>query len=72
VTVYVDAAIYKKPNGRVKYCHMTADTETELRFFAMKVGIGSHWFHRSRSGIPHYDLNPSNRRVAILNRAVEK
>lgn len=64
--IRLDAPIHKRsPNGRVKYCHMTADTLEELHAFAKEADIPRHWFHRSRKGIPHYDLNPKNRRKAL-------
>lgn len=64
--IKLDAPIHKrKPSGRVKYCHMTADTLEELHEFAARAGIPRHWFHRSRKGVPHYDLNPENRRKAL-------
>lgn len=64
--IRLDAPIHKRsPRGRVKYCHMTADSERELHEFASRAGIPRHWFERSRRGVPHYDLNPENRRKAL-------
>lgn len=69
MTVYVDQAIYKKPNGRVLYCHMIADTLVELHEFAAKINLSSSWFHSGR--FKHYDLNPTSRAAAIEAGAVE-
>ena len=63
--IYIDQPIFKRKNGRVKYCHMTADTIEELHAFAKEACIPRHWFEYSNSGIPHYDLNPQNREKAI-------
>lgn len=56
--IKIDNPRFKRKNGKVKYAHMTADTKTELHEFAAKAGIPRHWYHVSRSGTPHYDLNP--------------
>ena len=65
--IHLDAPIHKRsPKGRVKYCHLTATTEEELHAFARAAGIPKHWFERSRRGVPHYDLNPENRRKALV------
>lgn len=69
MTVYVDQSIYKKPNGKVLYCHMIADTLVELHEFATKIEISSAWFHSGR--FKHYDLNPVNRLAAVDAGAVE-
>ena len=70
MTVYVDEAIWKKPNGRVSYAHLVADSLEELHLFANSIGIKSHWFHRS-SKYPHYDINQDQRLKAIEAGAVE-
>lgn len=70
MTVYIDQAEWKKPNGRVAYSHMTADSLEELHEFAEKVGIKRCWFHRG-SRYPHYDVSEKNREKAINAGAVE-
>ena len=73
VTAWVDSAIHKTSGkGRVKYCHLTADSVEELHAFAREAGIKRFWFHRSRKGVPHYDLNPENRKRALEAGAKEK
>jgi hypothetical protein len=73
MALWVDAAIHKTSGkGRVKHCHLLADTPEELHAFAEKAGIKRFWFHRSRKGVPHYDLNPENRLKAIRSGAVVK
>lgn len=68
--VYVDPAVWKKPNGRVYYCHMTADSLEELHTFAATIGVKRCWFHRG-SRYPHYDVNADKRLEAIASGAVE-
>ena len=64
--VYVDSAIHKKsPNGRKRYCHMTADSLEELHSFAEKIGVKKCWFERSRRGVAHYDLDETARARAL-------
>jgi hypothetical protein len=72
MVVYVDSLIHRRPGGRKRYCHMTADTLEELHLFAEKIGRKRCWFERSRNGTPHYDLDEESRRIAVLNGAVEK
>jgi hypothetical protein len=72
MTVYVDQDRFRTgKNGRVRYCHMTADTIEELHGFARKIGVNKCWFETSRSGIPHYDLNATNRGEALRHGALE-
>jgi hypothetical protein len=67
--VYVDSAIWKRPNGRKRYCHMTADSVEELHAFAAKIGVKRCWYERSRRGVPHYDLSEEKRLLALENGA---
>lgn len=64
-TIRIDSPRFKRKNGRIKYAHLTADTVEELHKFAEDCGIPKHWYHKSRSGIPHYDLNPKYYEIAI-------
>jgi hypothetical protein len=65
--IYIDSPRFKRKNGRVKYAHMTADSIEELHEFAIRCCIPRHWFEYSRSGIPHYDLNPKYYKIAKEN-----
>lgn len=62
MTVYVDdmAASF----GRMRMCHMIADTLEELHTMADRLELQRNWFQRSRSG-PHYDLSKTKRAEAI-------
>lgn len=65
MAIYIDDAIFKKgPSGRKSYCHMTADTLSELHLFASSIGVKPHFFHK-KSKYPHYDLTAEQRDVAI-------
>jgi len=72
MTTYVDAAIHRRPNGRKKYCHLTADSVDELHDFALSIGVKKCWFEKSRKGVPHYDLSEEWRAVAVSRGAREK
>lgn len=52
-------------------CHMFADTEEELHFMANKLGLKKKWFQISNSGVPHYDICQSKRKIAINFGAIE-
>lgn len=66
MTVYVDECW---PTDGVafadKSCHLLADSLSELREFAHRIGLKDDWLQRSRSGIPHYDLSPGYRTRAV-------
>lgn len=62
MSVYVDEAIY--PYGRMKMCHMVADSITELHAMADKIGIKRRWF-QSQARHPHYDICKAKRQLAI-------
>lgn len=66
--VYVDNA--KLPFGRMKMCHMIADTETELHAMADKIGVARRWYQGNAS-TPHYDICLSKRRLAVELGAIE-
>lgn len=62
--IYVDSAIYKKPNGRKLYCHMIAESIEELHKFASSIGLGKHLFHNGAK-FSHYDLTAEQRQLAV-------
>jgi Protein of unknown function (DUF4031) len=67
--IYVDPAIWKKPNGKKLYAHMVGDTLAELHAFALTIGAKPHFFHRCDT--PHYDINSDQRHAAIAAGAQE-
>lgn len=70
MAVYVDPLIdYGWKLGAS--CHLYADSLEELHNFAHGIMMRRQWFQISKSGIPHYDLTQSRRRMAIQHGAIE-
>jgi hypothetical protein len=69
MSVYVDGE--QNTFGRMKMCHMIADTLDELHDMAQRLGLKRQWFQTSRSGMPHYDVCRSKRTQAVSLGAVE-
>lgn len=65
---YVDTAHWEW-RGKV-WCHLLADTLTELHAFAQQLGLRREWF-QAESKYPHYDLTIHMRDRAIHLGAVE-
>lgn len=55
------------------WCHLTADTETELHEFALRLGLKRSWFQKKgpRDYRWHYDIVPSKRAQAVRMGATE-
>lgn len=69
MTVYVDESIFKY--GRMKMCHMWADTLEELHQMADKIGINRKWFQQPpKASWEHYDICLQKKRQAIMLGAV--
>ena len=64
MTVYVDDMA--APYGRMKMCHMIADTEAEIHAMADKIGLARRWYQGD-----HYDIALSKRHLAVAAGAVE-
>lgn len=49
------------------YCHLMSDcnNKKELHTFAEKIGVKKCWYELSASGVPHYDLNEQQHKIAI-------
>ena len=62
MTVYVDDM--RAEYGRMKMCHMIADTDEELHAMADQIGVARKWFQRKASG-DHYDIALSKRALAV-------
>lgn len=64
--VYVDSGqiVY----GRMKMCHMIADSLDELHMMADAIGINRKWFQDH--GTPHYDICQSKRKLALSKGAI--
>lgn len=61
--VYVDdmQAAY----GRMKMCHMLADTDDELHAMAAKIGVARRWHQKAGTPYSHYDICLSKRAIAV-------
>ncbi len=70
MAVYVDPARFSRPGGRMRYCHLAADSLEELHAFAARIGVGRHFFHADARH-RHYDLNPQARERALAAGALE-
>lgn len=73
MTIYVDDLVFWKHTGR-SWCHMASDLEgdaglTELHAIAADMGMKRSWF-QPRGSLPHYDVQPRLRVLAISLGAV--
>lgn len=70
MTVYVDMA--ENDFGRMKMCHMVADTRDELFEMADRIGVDRRWYQDfNKASCPHFDIAKSKRTLAIAAGAVE-
>jgi len=70
VSVYVDAPIWGF--GRMKMCHMIADTPDELHAMADLIGVERRWFQQPpKASFWHYDIAKSKRTLAVAAGAIE-
>ena len=67
MSVYVDHS--ENILGRMKMCHMMADTEEELHAMAARIGLKREWFQPKSS--PHYDVSKEKRALAVKYGAKE-
>lgn len=69
MAVYVDnmAAGF----GRMKMCHMIADTTEELLAMADKIGVQRKWLQYPGSYKEHFDIAKSKRAIAVAAGAIE-
>ena len=65
MTVYVDnlREYPQKIKGSNKWCHLIADSLSELESFARKLNLSSNWFQAD--SYPHYDLTEGKRFQAV-------
>lgn len=70
MSVYVDLAIH--PWRGKMWCHLMADSLTELHEFAAKLGLKREWFQPPpKASSPHYDVTESKRVQAVKLGAIE-
>lgn len=63
MAVYVDNM--RANFGRMKMCHMIADTETELHEMALRIGMKRRWHQKAGTAHSHYDISLSKRALAV-------
>ena|SRR3990167_10785542 len=76
MTVYVDQLSLRHPKSKraarygIHWCHMFADTVEELQEFAIqKLGLKAEYLHNSV--VPHIDLSPPKRKLALKHGAIK-
>ena len=73
MTVYVDD-MHTTPMGqlgRMKMCHMVADTTAELLAMADRIGVQRKWLQHAGTEREHFDIALSKRALAVAAGAVE-
>lgn len=74
MTVYVDDMHLHRAGqfGRMKMCHMLADTDEELHAMADRIGVARRWWQSpAKTSGSHYDIAMSKRAMAVAAGAVE-
>ncbi len=69
MAVYVDDM--QAPFGRMKMCHMIADTTDELLAMADRIGVDRKWIQKTGTNNEHFDIAMSKRKLAVAAGAVE-
>ncbi len=69
MTVYVDDM--NAPFGRMKMCHMFADSTEELQAMADRIGVQRKWIQYPGTIREHFDIALSKRALAVAAGAVE-
>ncbi len=67
--VYVDNM--RAQYGRMRMCHMLADTTGELLQMADKIGVARKWIQKAGKPEEHFDIAQSKRMQAVKLGAVE-
>lgn len=67
--VYIDNM--NAPFGRMKMCHMIADTTEELLQMVDKIGVQRKWIQDAGKYSEHFDISLDKKKLAIANGAQE-
>lgn len=68
MAVYVDDM--EASFGRMKMCHMIADTSSELFTMAARIGVQLRWVQQPNTPDEHFDIAKSKRALAVAAGAV--
>jgi lysyl-tRNA synthetase class I len=71
VAVYVDDMHTTKMGefGRMKMCHMIADSSEELLAMADRIGVARKWLQHAGTPSEHFDIAQAKRAMALQNGA---
>lgn len=69
MAVYVDDM--RASYGRMKMCHMMADTTEELLAMVDRIGVRRRWIQNAGTPREHFDIALSKRELAVMHGAVE-
>lgn len=69
MAVYVDDM--QAAFGRMKMCHMIADTTEELLVMADRIGVARKWLQKRGTYHEHFDIALSKRALAVKAGAIE-
>jgi hypothetical protein len=69
MAVYVDDM--EASFGRMKMCHMMADSTEELLEMADRIGVARRWIQKAGTPQEHFDIAKSKRALAVQHGAVE-
>lgn len=69
MAVYVDDM--RAAYGRMKMCHMVADSTDELLSMADRIGVARRWLQKPGTAHEHFDIALSKRAMAVAAGAVE-
>lgn len=69
MAVYIDN--FNATFGRMKMCHMIADTTEELLSMVDKIGVQKKWIQKQGTANEHFDISLAKKKLAIENGALE-
>lgn len=69
MAVYVDTM--QAAFGRMKMCHMVADSTEELLAMADRIGVNQKWIQKAGTHQEHFDIALSKKGLAIAAGAIE-
>lgn len=69
MNVYVDDM--QAPFGRMKMCHMIADSTDELLAMVDRIGVQRKWIQKPGTPREHFDISLAKRALAVRHGAIE-